>query len=219
MFELINNGPVGFNMTNTDTTQTWRFAAQTSGFRVSLDGSGGREMEVGSTGTLAVGPSGASNLFLDAAGNLTVVGTATATAHLNASDRNLKEKFVDLEDGQVLTKLTALPVTEWSFKGDAVRHIGPTAQDFKAAFNLGADDTHIASLDLASVAVVGVKALHKMLAAREATITQQQAEITALKQRFAALEAREARLQALEAAVRQLLAGSSPARVTAAALH
>jgi hypothetical protein len=129
------------------------------------------------------------NLFLDALGNFTVVGTATATAHLTASDRHLKENFVDLEGGQVLAKLTALPVTEWSFKGDPVRHIGPTAQDFKAAFGLGPDDTHIASLDVASVAVVGVKALHKMLAVRDSTITQQQTEIAELKQRLAALEA------------------------------
>jgi hypothetical protein len=188
MFELINNGPIGFNMTDTNVAQTWRFAAQPAGFRVSLDGTGGPEVEVGPAGTLQVGPGGSANLFLDAAGNLTVVGTATATAHLTASDRNLKENFVALEGGQVLAKITALPVTEWSFKGDPVRHIGPTAQDFKTAFGLGPDDTHIATLDLASVAVVGVKALHKMIEAREATITQQQAEIAELRQRLGMLE-------------------------------
>jgi hypothetical protein len=154
MFELINNGPIGFNMTDSSIAQTWRFAAQTTGFRVSLDGTGGPEMEVGTGGTLQIGPGGTVNLFFDAAGNLTVVGTATATAHLTASDRNLKENFVALEGDAVLAKLAALPVTEWSFKGDPVRHIGPTAQDFKAAFDLGADDTHIATLDLASVAPV-----------------------------------------------------------------
>jgi hypothetical protein len=219
LFNLNNNGPVGFNMLNTDTNEQWRFAAQTDGFRVSLAGSGGPELTVFETGAVTMGPGGVVNFDLDPTGNLTVVGTATATAHLTASDRNLKENFVALEGGQVLAKLTALPVTEWSFKGDPVRHIGPTAQDFKAAFDLGADDTHIASLDVASVAVVGVKALHKMIEAREATITQQQAEIAALKQRLAALEAREARLQALEAAVQQLLAGSPPPHVTAAALY
>jgi hypothetical protein len=88
MFELINNGPIGFNMTDTSVAQTWRFAAQPTGFRVSLDGSGGPEMEVGTAGTLQVGPGGTSNLSLDGSGNLTVVGTATATAHLVASDRN-----------------------------------------------------------------------------------------------------------------------------------
>jgi hypothetical protein len=123
MFELINNGPIGFNMTDTNVAQTWRFAAQPTGFRVSLDGTGGPEVEVGPGGTLQVGPGGTANLFFDAAGNLTVVGTATATAHLTASDRNLKENFVALEGGQVLAKITALPVTEWSFKGDPVRRM------------------------------------------------------------------------------------------------
>jgi hypothetical protein len=107
---------------------------------------------------------------------------------LNASDRNLKENFMDLEGDAVLAKLAALPVTEWSFKGDPVRHIGPTAQDFKAAFNLGADDTHIASLDVASVAVVGVKELHKMIEVREAEIAERDARIAELESRLAALE-------------------------------
>ena len=83
-------------------------------------------------------------------------------------------------------------MTEWSFKGDPGRHIGPTAQDFKAAFGLGADDTHIASLDVASVALVGVKQLHKMIAVRDA-------EITALKQRLAALEGMVSRVVAQQA--------------------
>ena len=40
MFQLTNNGPVGFNMTNTNTSQTARFAFQTDGFRVSFAGTG-----------------------------------------------------------------------------------------------------------------------------------------------------------------------------------
>jgi hypothetical protein len=63
------------------------------------------------------------------------------------------------------------------------------AQDFHAAFGLGADERHIAPLDAASVALVGVQALHKMIAAREGTITRQEAEIARLKERLAALEA------------------------------
>ncbi len=189
MFELRNNGPIGFNMTNSNLAQTWRFAAQTTGFRVSLDGSGGPELTVLNTGAVTMGPGAQTTFSLDPAGNLVIDGSATATAHVTASDRNLKENFVDLEGTQVLAKLSALPVTEWSFKGDPGRHIGPTAQDFKAAFGLGADDTHIASLDVASVAVVGVKQLHKMIAARDA-------EIAALKQRLAALEGMVSRVVA-----------------------
>ncbi len=179
-FELINNGPIGFNMTNSNIAQTWRFAAQIPGFRVSLDGSGGPEMEVGNGGTLQVGPGGAANLFLDTAGNLTIQGLLT-----EASDVNAKEDFVDLEGTQVLAKLSALPVTAWSFKGDPVRHIGPSAQDSHAAFGLGADDKHLAPKDVASVALVGVKELNKTL---EKEIKTRDAEIAELRQRLAALE-------------------------------
>jgi hypothetical protein len=108
----------------------------------------------------------------------------------------------------VLAKITALPVTEWSFKGDPVRHIGPTAQDFKATFGLGADDKHIALKDVAGVALIGVQELHKMIAERDA-------RIAGLERRLAAADAREARLRALEAAVEQLFASRPPEKLAA----
>jgi hypothetical protein len=208
MFELINNGPVGFNMTDTGSNNIWRFAAFVDGFRINIADAGdlGPEMIVFADGSVQMGKNQTQQFFLDVNGNMTVQGNATAAAHLTLSDVKAKEDLVELEGAQVLAKLSALPVTEWSFKGDPVRHIGPTAQHFKAAFGLGADDTHIATLDLASVAVVGVKALHKMIAAREATITQQQTELAELKQR----------LGALEAAFNRVLAAQGSARVAAA---
>jgi hypothetical protein len=213
MFELVNNGPIGFNMTNTDAGLNWRFAAQTTGFRVSLDGTGGPELEVGNGGTLQVGPGGAANLTLDASGNLTVAGTVNGV-----SDRNAKTAIVALNGAEVLTKLTALPVSQWAYKKEpAVNHIGPMAQDFYGAFGLGADDTHLAPGDLAGVAVIGVKALHKMIEVREATIATHEAklveqeskiaeqaaklaeratEIVELKQRLVALEGMVSRIVA-----------------------
>jgi parallel beta-helix repeat protein len=216
MFELRNNGPVGFNMFNTNTNQRWRFAAQVDGFRINIADAGdaGPEMIVFQDGSVQMGKNQTQQFFLDTSGNVTIQGTLT-----ELSDAAAKEDFVELEGSEVLAKLSALPVPTWRFKGDPVRHVGPTAQAFHAAFGLGADDKHLAPKDMAGVALVGVKELYKMIEAREAMITQQQTEIAALKERLAGLEAREVRLQALEAAVQQLLAGSSPARVTAAALH
>jgi hypothetical protein len=74
---LSNLGPVGFNMENRATSDIWRFAAQTTGFRISLGGSGGPEFEVGNDGTLLVGPGATTNLILDASGNLDITGTLT----------------------------------------------------------------------------------------------------------------------------------------------
>jgi len=41
-----------------------------------------------------------------------------------------------------------------------VRHVGPMAQDFYAAFKVGEDDKHITSIDEDGVALAAIKALH-----------------------------------------------------------
>jgi hypothetical protein len=202
MFQLTNNGPIGFNMTNTDAGLNWRFAAQTTGFRVSLDGTGGPELEVGNGGTLQVGPGGAANLTLDASGNLTVAGTVNGV-----SDRNAKTAIVALNGAEVLTKLTALPVSQWAYKKEpTVNHIGPMAQDFYGAFGLGADDKHLAPGDLAGVAVVGVQALNETL---QEEIKARDAEIANLKQRLAVLEAAFKRALATEGRARLTVADTT----------
>jgi hypothetical protein len=180
MFELIRPGALRFDLVDENLGVTWVFQNRNDAFDITKAGTGVQEFK------------------LEGNGNLTVLGTATAAAHLTASDRNLKENFVDLEGTQVLAKLSALPVTEWSFKRDPVRHIGPTAQDFKAAFGLGADDTHIASLDVASVAVLGVKVLHQMIEERNAEIAKRDARVTVLEARLAELEATLARVLAAQ---------------------
>jgi hypothetical protein len=42
-----------------------------------------------------------------------------------------------------------------------VRHIGPMAQDFYAAFQVGADDTHITTIDENGVALAAIKGLYQ----------------------------------------------------------
>ena len=83
---------------------------------------------------------------------ITLAPVAARASHKVISDRNAKEKFAPVSARSVLDKVVSLPVTEWSYKSDAdVRHIGPMAQDFHAAFDLdGADDKHIAVVDEAA---------------------------------------------------------------------
>ena len=77
------------------------------------------------------------------------------------SDVNMKEAFRDLAGDDVLAKLAAMPVREWSYKaqGESVRHVGPTAQDFHAAFGLGTNPLRINTVDADGIALAGVKAL------------------------------------------------------------
>jgi hypothetical protein len=77
------------------------------------------------------------------------------------SDRTMKTNVAPLDDAAVLDKLTSLPVTEWSYTAEhGVRHVGPMAQDFYAAFGVGEDDRHITSIDEDGVALAAIKALH-----------------------------------------------------------
>ena len=108
-----------------------------------------------------------------------------------ASSRVLKENFADVDGQDVLNRLAALPITTWNYKSDnpAFRHMGPMAQDFYAAFGLGADAEHIAPLDANGVAMAALQALYangQAQAERIATLEQQNAD---LLQRLQALEA------------------------------
>ena len=100
-------------------------------------------------------------MVLDYSGNLTTSGTVNGT-----SDRNAKEKFTTISSRAVLEKVVALPISEWNFKNEsAIRHIGPMAQDFYAAFNVGMDDKHIATVDEGGVALTAIQGLNEKVEA------------------------------------------------------
>jgi trimeric autotransporter adhesin len=84
-------------------------------------------------------------------------------AWTNASDAALKQAFVPVDAAALLEALARLPVSTWSYRaeGDGVRHLGPTAQDFRAAFGLGADDRSITTVDAAGVALAAIQELER----------------------------------------------------------
>ena len=73
---------------------------------------------------------------------------------------------------EILAKLAALPISTWNYKSDppSVRHLGPMAQDFMAAFGLGEDDKVINMVDANGVVMVAIQALHRRVEALEAEI-------------------------------------------------
>ena len=62
-----------------------------------------------------------------------------------------------------------------------MRHIGPTAQDFRAAFNLGIDDKHIATVDADGVALASILALYQLVQEKDRQIEQLQTRVTHLE--------------------------------------
>ncbi len=138
----------------------------------------------------AAGAGGTRLMNLTAAGELFVTGPVHAPGFLNNSDRNLKANFSTVNPRTVLDKLAAVPVQTWNYRseGDAVRHMGPMAQDFKAAFDLGADDKGINTVDAAGVTMAAVQGLYQLSLEKDRKIEQLTAEVDELKARLQRLE-------------------------------
>jgi hypothetical protein len=110
----------------------------------------------------------------------------TATAFNPPSDRNLKENFIPVRPSEILEKVAAIPISRWNFKGDAeTPHVGPMAQDFHAAFGLGTDERHIATVDADGVALAAIQGLNQKL---EEELAKKNAEIDELKRSVAELK-------------------------------
>ncbi len=115
-----------------------------------------------------------------------------------SSDRNLKENLSLVDGDQILRQLAQMPVYTWNGKGQdpALRHMGPMAQDFYAAFGLGGDDTHIATIDLDGVALAAIQGLYAQNQALQVDNAALQADNTDLHRRVDNLETRNADLEA-----------------------
>jgi hypothetical protein len=108
------------------------------------------------------------------------------------SDRHLKTAIEAVDPGQVLDRLLALPIARWSYiaQGEGIRHLGPMAQDFAAAFGLGESERHIGGGDADGVALAAIQGLNRKLEHENAAL---RGELGQLRARLDRLEARLAR--------------------------
>ena len=105
-----------------------------------------------------------------------------------------------------------MPVEEWNYKAqeDSIRHIGPMAEDFRAAFGVGDFVGRITSTDADGVALAAIQGLNLKLtqeladvrAEKDSEIDRLEAELAkqraASDEQFASLEQR---LLAMEASM------------------
>ncbi len=152
------------------------------GSRLFVDGGGANAGNVGIGNAAPQYP-----LHMASGAHVTAGGTWT-----NASSRQLKTGFIPADGQTLLETLAALPITTWSYRAEdpAVRHLGPTAEDFYAAFQLGRDNGAITTVDADGVALTAIQALHRLNQTQQAQLASQQQQIERLEARLAALEQR-----------------------------
>ena len=138
-----------------------------------------------------------NGIFLDTNGNTLIISAAVG------SDKNLKTDFAVVKPEDVLTRLAALPIQGWRYTNElpSTRHLGPMAQDFKAAFGLGRNDKIIEIVDEQGVALAAIQALNQKVEAgsRRSDVESQQSEsrIRKLETENADLRARLEKLERL----------------------
>jgi hypothetical protein len=106
------------------------------------------------------------------------------------SDRNAKENFATVDVHQVLEKVTQLDILTWNYKTspDAVRHLGPMAQDFMAAFTIGGTDKAIFQVDADGVALASIQALDSEIETLRAENAELKAALATLTRRVDAMK-------------------------------
>jgi hypothetical protein len=129
------------------------------------------------------------------------------------SDRNVKENFTAVDGQEVLASVAEIPISTWNLKSQdpSIRHMGPMAQDFAAAFPLGEDDRHIDTIDADGVALAAIQGLYQAVQERDRLAADQKAEISDLQEQVAALQQQNASLDArLSALEKRSVAGTVP---------
>jgi hypothetical protein len=169
------------------------------------------KMRIQANGNVGIGTSSPSEA-LEVVGNIVASGTVTGS-----SDRNVKENFAPVDPQEVLEQVSAMPIQRWNYIGEEVPHIGPVAQDFHGAFQVGMDDKHISMVDADGVALAAIQGLNQKVEGRmqsaevrtqklEHQLEQKETEVAELRKKNESLEAR---LEKLEQLLNQKLNGGA----------
>lgn len=108
----------------------------------------------------APGGSGGGGAYLSTGGTWT-----------NGSSRSFKDNFAAYHRDDLFRKISSMPLEFWEYRNSDERHIGPMAEDFSAAFDVGIiretdgqrENRYLAASDVAGVALAGVKELIQLV--------------------------------------------------------
>ncbi len=123
------------------------------------------------------------------------------------SDRDAKTSIQPVSPREVLKRVAALPLNTWQYKAQDAkyRHMGPMAQDFYAAFQLGESDKGIDTVDADGVALAAIQGLHAELLDKDREIASLRSEMAASRSEMAAqAKSKDAQIATLQARVASL---------------
>jgi hypothetical protein len=189
-----NDNTVGL-IDSSSTTGTWFGLTNRTGARWSLvsTGTGNGEGAGKLLFHFTLNGIGFNRMTLDGAGNLTTSGTVNGL-----SDRNAKENFETVDPQEVLEKVAGLPISRWNYKTEAnVTHLGPMAQDFHAAFQVGLDEKTMSMVDADGVALAAIQGLNQKVKKKESEIHHLQKQNEKLEKQNQTLEQRLSNLEEL----------------------
>jgi hypothetical protein len=158
--------------------------------------------------TTPVAPSAANQFVARASGGAIFYSNSAMTTGVSLaagggswdmlSDRRMKTNFRALDGEEVLAKLARIPILEWNYitQDPAIRHVGPMAQDFRAAFGLGEDERHINTLDPDGISLKAIQALDARTQATREDVERLTGENAALRR---TLETLRQEIEALKA--------------------
>lgn len=91
------------------------------------------------------------------------------------SDYHSKNVGRKVDEAGVLEKLRTVPIHLWNYKNSSgVLHIGPMAQDFRKAFQVGDSDRRIDTVDAFGVALAAIQALEERVRGLEAKLKEKE---------------------------------------------
>jgi hypothetical protein len=165
------------------------YAPNSSGFQTHFHSTGVNQFNVRATGGFRFVTA------IDGAGNSTKGATLASGGESwgTLSDRNAKKNFQPVDGKSILEKLARIPVQRWNYKGepdDATPHVGPMAQDFKAAFFPSRDDKVITTLEFDGVELAAIQGLNQKLEEQRVENAELKRELAELKKVVQTLAAR-----------------------------
>ncbi len=205
------NGPYGnagfFEIGNAHNTATALFVetfgngtafhAETHGAETASAAEGYDYSSVGGTGVFGYSLDGTAAEFIHGSGgNNSCSFDGASSGWSCTASAAMMDHRAPVDFDELLGRLAALPIAYFTTKGAAMptRELGPSAEDFRAAFGLGGDGKSIAEGNLSGVALAAAQGLYRKLAADEAEIAVQRKEIAALRKELAAQRTAMARL-------------------------